>query len=210
MLRRKLLFSFAALFMVASLSAPTLANNSSLLAGVEYKKIPKEQSIAPFKSKVVEVFLYTCPSCYNLEPSLHKWLETKPKNVEFELMPAIFNKPKFVFLGKAFYTLKELGILDKAHKAYFDAIHRDSKHMHSVEELAEFFTQYGADKATFIATFNSFKVDQLVRKARQLTLDYGVEGVPSIIVNGKYRTDVPMAGSPEELWEVVNKLTKIN
>ncbi len=210
MLRRKLLSSFAGLFIAASLSTSAFADNSGLLAGVEYKKVYKEQSIAPFKMKVVEVFLYTCPSCYHLEPSLNKWLETKPKNIEFELMPAIFNKPEFVFLGKVFYTLKELGILDKAHKAYFDAIHRDNKHMRSVEELAEFFTQFGADKAKFIATFNSFKVDQLVRKARKLTQEYGIEGVPSIIVNGKYRTDVPMAGSPEELWEVVNKLTKMN
>ncbi|MCF6229720.1 MAG: thiol:disulfide interchange protein DsbA/DsbL [Gammaproteobacteria bacterium] len=208
MLRRKLLSSFAGLFIVATLSTSTLADNSSLLAGVEYKKVNKEQSIAPFKMKVVEVFLYTCPACYHLEPSLEKWLDTKPKNVEFELMPAIFDKPKFVFLGKAFYTLKELGILDKAHKAYFEVIHRDNKHMHTVEELAKFFSQFGVKESDFIATFNSFKVDQLVRKARQLTNEYGVEGVPSIIVNGKYKTDVPMAGSPEELWEVVDKLIK--
>ena len=208
MLRRKLLSSFAGLFIAAAFSTSALANNSGLLSGVEYKNVPKEQSIAPFKSKVVEIFLYTCPSCYNLEPSLEKWLSTKPKHVEFELMPAIFNKPKFVFLGKAFYTLKELGILDKAHKAYFEAIHRDNKHMHTVEELAKFFSQFGVKESDFIATFNSFKVDQLVRKARQLTNEYGVEGVPSIVVNGKYRTDVPMSGSPEELWEVVDKLIK--
>ncbi len=209
MLRRKLLSSFAGLFIAATLSTSALADNSGLLAGVEYKKVNKEQSIAPFKMKVVEVFLYTCPSCYHLEPSLEKWLETKPKNVEFELMPAIFNKPKFVFLGKVFYTLKELGILDKGHKAYFEAIHRDNRQIYTVEALADFFSQYGADKAKFIATFNSFKVDQQVRKARQLTVDYGIEGVPTIVVNGKYRTDVPMAGSPDELWEVVNKLTKM-
>ena len=208
MLRRKLLSSFAGLLIAAAFSTSALASNSGLLTGVEYKKVPKEQSIAPFKSKVVEVFLYTCPSCYNLEPSLEKWLSTKPNHIEFELMPAIFNKPKFVFLGKAFYTLKELGILDKAHKAYFKTIHDDNKHMHTVEELAKFFSQFGVKEADFIATFNSFKVDQLVRKARQLTQEYGIEGVPSIVVNGKYRTDVPMSGSPEELWEVVDKLTK--
>ncbi len=208
MLRRKLLSSFAGLLIAAAFSTNALANNSGLLAGVEYKKVPKEQSIAPFKSKVVEVFLYTCPSCYNLEPSLEKWLSTKPNHVEFELMPAIFNRPKFIFLGKTFYTLKELGILDKGHKAYFEAIHRDNKQIYSVEELAKFFSQFGVKESDFIATFNSFKVDQLVRKARQLTQAYGVEGVPSIIVNGKYRTDVPMSGSPEELWEVVNKLIK--
>ncbi len=208
MLRRKLLSSFAGLFIAASFSTNALASDSGLLVGVEYKKIPKEQSIAPFKSKVVEVFLYTCPSCYNLEPSLEKWLSTKPKHVEFELMPAIFNRPKFIFLGKTFYTLKELGILDKAHKAYFKAIHDDNKQMYTPEELAKFFSQFGVTESNFIATFNSFKVDQLVRKARQLTQEYGVEGVPSIVVNGKYRTDVPMSGSPEELWEVVDKLIK--
>jgi len=210
MLRRKLLSSFAALIMSAGLSGTALAND--LMAGVEYKKIPKEQSIAPAKMKVVEVFGYTCPHCYNLEPSLHQWLKNKPKNVVFERMPVIFDNPNWVFLGKVFYTLEELGLFKKnadAHEGYFHAIHRDNKQLHSVEALAKFFTKYGADEKKFIATFNSFKVDQLTRKAHQLTRDYGIEGVPTIIVNGKYKTDVPMTGGPEELWEVVDKLTKV-
>ncbi|GKT11447.1 MAG: protein dithiol oxidoreductase (disulfide-forming) [Thiomicrorhabdus sp.] len=207
MLRRKLLSSLAALFIVGSLSATAMAD-TGLMAGVEYKKIAKEQSIAPAKMKVVEVFGYTCPHCYNLEPSLNKWLKTKPKNIVFERMPVIFNNPQWIFLGKAFYTLQELGILDQAHEAYFHSIHRDKSRMQTVEELAEFFVQYGANKDKFIATFNSFKVDQLTRRARQMTRDYGIEGVPTIIVNGKYRTDVPMAGGHEELWDVVNRLTK--
>lgn len=157
MLRRKLLSSFAALFITTSLSGVALADNSGLMAGVEYKKIPKEQSIAPHKMKVVQVFGYTCPHCYNLEPSLHKWLKEKPENVTFELMPVIFNNPNWIFLGKTFYTLQELDILDKAHEAYYHAIHRDKKNMHSVEELAEFFAQFGPTKDEFIATFNSFK-----------------------------------------------------
>ena len=206
MLRRKLILSFASLIMAAGLSGAAQA--SDLMAGVEYKKIPKEQSIAPAKMKVVEVFGYTCPHCYNLEPSLNKWLKNKSKNVTFERMPVIFNNPNWIFLGKAFYTLQELGILDQAHEAYFHAIHRDKKQIRSVEELAEFFTKYGANKDKFIATFNSFKVDQLTRRAHQMTRDYGIEGVPAIIVNGKYRTDVPMAGGHEELWDVVDKLTK--
>lgn len=206
MLRRKFFSSVAALFLAGGLSAVAIADD--LMPGVEYKKIPKEQSIAPAKMKVVEVFGYTCPHCYNLEPSLHEWLKTKPKNVVFERMPVIFNNPNWIFLGKVYYTLEELGILDKAHEAYFHAIHRDKLQMYTVEQLAAFFVKYGAKEAEFIATFNSFKVDQLTRKAHRLTREYGIEGVPAIIVNGKYRTDVPMAGGHEELWEVVDKLTK--
>jgi thiol:disulfide interchange protein DsbA len=54
--------------------------------------------------------------------------------------------------------------------------------------------------------FNSFQVNSAIAKAKQKTQDYGIDGVPAVIVNGKYLTDVPMASSREGLWKVVNTL----
>ncbi|WP_127469850.1 thiol:disulfide interchange protein DsbA/DsbL [Thiomicrorhabdus aquaedulcis] len=211
MLRRKLLNTLATGvlggLLLFSAGAHAAEKPAELANGVEYKKIPQPQSIAPHSKKVVEVFGYTCPHCYHLEPSVKEWLKTKPADVEFELMPVVFNNPNWIFMAKVFYTAKELGVLDQAHGAFFDALHRDKKDLYSVETIAQFFTQFGVKPEDFTATFKGFKVDQHVRKAQQLTAAYGVEGVPAVIVNGKYLTDVPMAGNKAAMWNVVNQLT---
>lgn len=208
MLRRKLLTSLATLVMASGLSLSAFsAESGTLIQGVEYKQIPSPQNIAPHTKTVVEVFGYTCPHCYNLEPSVKKWLKNKPADVNFERMPVVFNNPNWIFMAKVFYTAQELGVLEQSHGAFFDGLHRDKKELYTVEKIAEFFTQFDIKEADFITTFKGFKVDQLVRKAQRLTRDYGVEGVPAIIVNGKYLTDVPMAGSREKLWQAVDILT---
>ena len=48
-----------------------------------------------------------------------------------------------------------------------------------------------------------------VRRAAELERRYGIDGVPTIIVNGKYRTSVGQAGSKERLIEVINYLVKL-
>ena len=179
-----------------------------LMEGTEYKRTPQLQSIAPYKKKVVEVFGYTCPHCYHLEPSIHEWLKTKPNDVHFERMPVVFNHPNWIFMARVYYTAVELGVIEQSHNAFFDGLHRDKKELFTVEKIAEFFTQFGVKEDDFIKTFKSFQVEQHLRKAAKLTKDYGVECVPAIIVNGKYLTDVPMAGSREKLWKVVDQLTE--
>jgi thiol:disulfide interchange protein DsbA len=209
MLRRKLLVSFATLLLTSGLSfSVQAAENGALMQGVEYKQIPTPQAIMPYTKNVVEVFGYGCPHCYRLEPSVNAWLKGKSADVHFERMPVVFNNPNWIFMAKVFYTAQELGVLDQSHTAFFQALHRDKKELFTVEKVAAFFTQFGVKKADFIATFKGFKVDQLVRKAQKLTRAYGVEGVPAVIVNGKYLTDVPMAGSRDELWQTVNRLTE--
>lgn len=209
MLRRILLSSLATLVIASAFSSATYAaSESGPMQGVEYKKIPKPQATAPYTNTVVEVFGYSCPHCYHLEPSVKAWLKTKADNVHFERMPVVFNNPNWIFMAKVFYTAKELGVLDQSHSAFFDALHKDKKPLFTVEKIADFFTQFGVKPSDFIATFKGFKVDQLVRKAHQLTRDYGVEGVPAIIVNGQYITDVPMAGSRQKLWQTVDALTQ--
>ncbi|QKI88087.1 thiol:disulfide interchange protein DsbA/DsbL [Thiomicrorhabdus xiamenensis] len=192
-----------------ALLAPNSWAQTELMTGVHYKVLKKPQPIAPAKKKVVEVFGYGCPHCYHLEDSLNEWLKNKPEDVEFERMPVVFNNPNWIFMARVFYTAQELGILEQSHEAFFHAIHRDRKPLFSVDALADFYTQFGVEKQKFIDTYTGFSVDQKIRQAGKLTRDYEVEGVPALIVNGKYLTDVPMAGSRKELWQVVDQLVEM-
>ncbi len=208
MLRRTWFKTLAASALLSLFStAPASAEGFGFVEGVEYKKVAQTQSIAPHTKKVTEVFYYGCSHCYQLEPSLHEWLKTKPADIHFEQVPAVLNNPNWIFMGKVYYTAKELGVLEQAHLPFFTALHRDKKPLFSVEAIAKFFTQFGVKEADFISTFKSFKVDQKVRQAMRITQSFGIDGVPAIIVNGKYITDVPMASSKDRMWEVVNHLS---
>lgn len=186
----------------------TAQEEFEFVEGVEYKKIPHAQSIAPHQKQVTEVFYYGCPHCFHLEPSIHEWLKTKPEDVYFEQVPAVLNNPNWIFMGKVFFTAKELGVEKQSHMPFFTALHEEKKPLFTVEAIAEFFTQFGVKADDFKATFNSFKVDQLVRNAMQKTKEYGIEGVPAVIVNGRYLTDVPMAQGKDRMWKLVNELTE--
>ncbi len=198
--RRALLSLMAATS--AAVTLPALAEDPYML-GVEYKKVPTPH---PKKKTVTEFFFYGCPHCWHLEPSIEKWLKTKPKDVTFERVPAVLNSPAWIFFARAFYTAKNLGVLEQSHRALFDALHKDRLKLFTVEKLAAWYSQFGVDPKQFEAMFKSFKVDTQVQEAAKLTRDMGIDGVPAIVVNGTWLTDVTMAGSRDKLWQVVNWL----
>jgi len=175
--------------------------------GIEYKDVspPVANQIDNKHIEVVELFWYGCPHCFHFEPYLLRWLKTKPKDVNFVRVPAVFN-PSWKLSARAYYTAEMLGVLDKIHEPMFNAIHIKGEKLATADELADFFARHGVKKRAFYEAFNSFAVDTKVRRAVDLTQRYGIDGVPSMIVNGKYRTSGTQAGSLENMLQVVNFL----
>jgi thiol:disulfide interchange protein DsbA len=48
-----------------------------------------------------------------------------------------------------------------------------------------------------------------MRQATATAARYGVSGVPAIIVNGKYKTNGPLAGSQEKMIDITNQLIQL-
>jgi thiol:disulfide interchange protein DsbA len=158
------------------------------------------------KVKVVELFWYGCPHCFQFDPTLHAWLKSKPANVEFERIPAIFNNPTWELHARAYYAADVMGVLDKIHEPLFDAMHVKKQRLNSKEELRAFFVSRSVDGGEFDATFDSFAVSALVRQAAVLTKQYNIDGVPAMAVQGKYRVGGRMAGSYENMMRIVDFL----
>ena len=198
--------SLTLIMMLAFLSTASARNYDE---GIEYQRLkePVPTQVGPGKVEVVELFWYGCPHCFRLEPDLSKWLKSKPKNVEFIRIPAVFNKT-WALHAKAYYTADFLGIMDKFHKLFFDAIHLKKQPMNTVAEVKKFFLQQGVSEKDFTNVFNSFGVDAKVRRAKELSREYGISGVPALVVNGKYLTDGPMAGGRRGMIDVLNYLIK--
>jgi thiol:disulfide interchange protein DsbA len=170
--------------------------------------IPPQPTTAPKgKVEVVEMFWYGCPHCNALEPYVNRWLKHKPANVDFVRIPAVF-QPAWEFHARAYYTAQILGVLDKIHSAMFEAIHQQRRRLNTEQELMEFFAEHGVKKEDFKRVFHSFAVEAKVRRARDLSHRYGIDGVPSLIVNGKYRTGARLAGGQANIFKVVNFLVE--
>ncbi|MGY6277443.1 thiol:disulfide interchange protein DsbA/DsbL [Methylomonas sp. MgM2] len=173
-----------------------------------YEAITPPQPVQnPNKVEVIEFFWYGCPHCYSLEPSMVDWLKNKPENVEFIRQPAVFSD-LWAKHAKAFFTAEALGVSDKVHADFFDAIQNKQQKLTSEDDLAKFFAAHGVKDEDFRAAYNSFFVDAKLRQAETMGPRYGITGVPAIIVNGKYRVTATTAKSQDNMIKVTNDLIR--
>lgn len=157
------------------------------------------------KIEIIEFFWYGCPHCYSLEPLVTKWLKTLPDNVEFIRQPTIFNS-LWGKHAKAYYVAEALGIADKVHADFFDAIQNKKQKLTSEDDLAKFFVAHGVEETEFRSVFNSFLVDAKLRQAKSMARRYGITGVPAFIINGKYKTNGPLSKSHDNMFNVIDQL----
>lgn len=176
---------------------------------IHYEKIePQIETTNKNKIEVIELFWYGCPHCHNLEPYVTRWLKHKSKDIEFIRIPAIF-RPGWEVYARAFYTAESLGIVDRFHPAIFGAIHGEKRKISTEKSFTAFFAELGIVDKRFVKVFRSLEIGKKVKKARELTLRYGIRGVPAIIINGEYRTGKRLVTNGTELFEVVNYLTSL-
>ena len=103
-------------------------------------------------------------------------------------------------------ALETMGKLQALHKPLFDAIHRDRKPLVNENAIAQFVASQGASADAFRQAYNSPAVDSKVERAKKLSRAYGISGVPSVIIAGKYRSSGSAAGSYGELLKVIDFL----
>ncbi len=193
----------------ALLALLVTANSSAqeFIAGQHYQEVKPAvaTSAGEGKVEVLELFWYGCPHCYAFEPQLAEWAKNKPDYVEFVRVPAVFAH-NWEIHARAYYAAQQLGVLEKIHQALFDAIHKQGRKVFTEEELTQFFVDQGVEAAAFTKAYNSFDVDTKTRHAIALTREYGITGVPALIVNGKYRSSAQEAGDFTTLLKLVDFL----
>ncbi len=164
------------------------------------------------KIEVAEVFMYSCPHCYDLEAYLNSWEEDKSPNVRFVRIPAVFNSLAQLH-AQLYYTevfLTKSGKLKDPvafRNMVFDEFHNRANRLTSEAAIQRLFVRAGVSEEDFSRTWKSFEVDQALRMAADLARRYNIMSVPAMIVNGKYRTDKAMAGSYPKLIELIDELT---
>ncbi len=202
----------AALERIAAMPSDEQLPDGRWKSGVNYDVIsPAEPTSAPpGKVEVMEVFWLGCPHCYAFEPYVRAWLKSKPSYIEFVRVPVMWGPPHRLH-AQLYYTLEALGRDDLVEKA-FDAIHQENNPLLGETEEESFQTQLewaqaqGISPDAFRKAYNSFGVTTSLQHAQEVTDRYRVEGVPEVIIAGKYATDAGKAGGHEELIQLMDDL----
>lgn len=200
------------IIMAGLLLAPLLLASFGATAQIQFIEGKHYQLITPPQPtsnadtvEVIEVFSYACPHCATFQPAINGWHQGIGEGVEFSRIAAVFNASWEPY-ARAYYTADALGILDASHQAMFDKLHKERKRFRSMDDIAEFFSGYGVSKDDFLKASKSFAIDTKLRRGVAMSHRYGVDGTPSVIVNGKYRTSVSMVGSTDGLITLLNQL----
>jgi protein dithiol oxidoreductase (disulfide-forming) len=219
----------AAVWLLAMLAVPgaaaATANREpvSWTEGQHYFLITPAQptSVPKGKIEVTEVFSYGCPACNHFVPVMRKLRQSLPANAVVNFMPAGFNAAEgWPMFQRAYLTAQMLGIADKTHEAMFEAVWTTRElaivdestgqlkaHLPTIEDAAQFYNRTsGVSAADFIDAARSMGAETRIGQADGMLMRYRVSATPTMIINGKYRLDVPSAGGPDQLIELVKYL----
>jgi thiol:disulfide interchange protein DsbA len=166
----------------------TMAQQDIYQQGVHYFKIA--QTPAQTGSDVIEVteiFSYACSHCNTFEPYMQSWNKSKPENVKLTRIPVVFGRKSWELIARGYIAAEMMGIVEESHIAMMDAVWKQGKQFRSMEELADFYSGFGVERSAFIAHFQSFAADSLLRKSQRDVQLFGITGTPSLVVNRKYR-----------------------
>jgi len=199
---RKLIMS--AVLLGASLLVGSTVFAQEAIEGRNFVALSSPVPVAqPEKIEVIALFWYGCPHCYQLESTLNPWSATLAEDVNFIRMPAMFGGI-WNLHGQLFYTLKTMQADENIHQRIFDTLHNSNRKLSSLNEITDFIVEQGVDKELFTKTWSSFSVKSQMEKAKKQAMAYQISGVPAIVINGKYRFDIGMAGGLQETVDVAD------
>ncbi|BAN36812.1 thiol:disulfide interchange protein DsbA [Sulfuricella denitrificans skB26] len=199
---------FLRIFLAIALSLVGFTAAADLRPGKEYELLSPPQAVETGKKiEVLEIFSYACSHCFDLEADISKWAKQLPNDVEFRRLPAIF-RADWTPLAKVFYTFEAMGLTERLNGEFFNAIHVRHTRFADDNAIFDWVEKQGIPRKSFIDNYSSFSTQSKTLRAKQLTQAYGISGVPTVIVDGKYRTSVSNTGSHAGLMSALDQLIK--
>src|SRR4051812_29538355 len=170
----------------------------------DYREIKQQPIETGDKIEVIDFFFYGCQYCNELLPRLERWRKTKPADVEYRHIPVV-RHDSWVPLAKTYFTLETMGELDRLHTAVFRSYHVEDLYMSQEKVISEWADKNGLDREKFMSIYRSDETRQKVERARKQTIDYDIQGTPSLVVDGHLLTD----GSSPKTIDILDRMIRI-
>jgi thiol:disulfide interchange protein DsbA len=157
--------------------------------------------------EVLEFFYYGCPVCYEAQPHIARWLLKTGPGVVILRVPAAFTESSESF-ARTFYTLGAMNQIARLHWPIYDNHHFDGKELNEEKNITAWVAANGVDAKRFTELWHSEEIKAQVEAAKKALDTYGVKGVPSFIIDGKYLTSARLAGSVPHMMQAVDYLVE--
>ena len=137
-------------------------------------------------------------------PRLERWRRNMPADVVMRHIPVV-RHDSWVPLAKTYFTLEAMGEVERLHPAVFHSYHVEDLYMSQEKVIAEWAGKQGLDREKFMAIYRSDETRQKVERARKQTMQYEIQGTPSLVVDGRFLTD----GASAKTIEILDRMVRI-
>ena len=176
-----------ALLAVACVAGAAHAQDIRARQNIEYRLIAPQPVETGERIEVIDFFWYGCPYCNELQPALERWIRRKPADVALRRIPAIL-RDSWAPHARIFYTLEELGEVERLHLKIYESYHVERLHMSKPDVMVEWAAKNGIDRKRWLQAYSSPAVDAKVQRAKELSAAYTVQVTPTLVVDGRYLT----------------------
>ena len=184
----------------ACVTVPALAQGRN----DDYREIPQQPIETGEKIEVIDFFFYGCQYCNELLPRLERWRRGKPADVVYRHIPVV-RHDSWMPLAKTYFTLEAMGEVERLHPAVFHSYHVEDLYMSQEKVISEWAAKHGLDREKFMAIYRSDDTRQKVERARKQTVEYDIQGTPSLVVDGRFLTD----GASPKTIDVLDRMVRI-
>jgi len=198
----------SAIMASAGASLPAFSSEQTYKEGVHYLNTGDKRTEKP---EVKEYFSLFCPHCFSLEPHLKKVKEGLGDAVLFKRSHVNFmglSKPVQNDLTISYIHASEQGKGDAFVDFMFNRIHREGKSVKSRVEVENSLSEFGYSKDEIASIFNSGALrmkQSMVEKRQDILVSKKIlDGVPSLIVNGKYKIEFNKLSKTATLEDLEN------
>jgi thiol:disulfide interchange protein DsbA len=160
----------------------------------------------PAKIVVTEFFSYACPHCAQFAGPLRGWEEKLPGDVMLDRVAVAVGRQLWILPAQVYYALRSVNKAQELDAAVFAAIHVDHVDFSTARQVVEWAAGQGVDRGRFEAALNAFSVKSFVTRGDQQAAAARITGVPTLVVDGRYRVEIDTARDVAPQLAVVDAL----
>lgn len=166
------------------------------------------------KPVVKEYFSFWCPACFQYESLVAQFKANLPEGTKFTKVHVNFmgfaSRDTQDAVTKAMMVGRAMKDELKYNTAIFNYIHRQRAVISSFDDVRRVFVVNGADAEQFDKLAQSFSINSLVKRNNKNIDEFRqfLGGVPTFIVNDKYKVKFTNDMSTDDMINLVVWLTK--
>jgi len=185
---------------------PLAVHASEYQEGTNYEVIKQNATETP---EVAEYFSFYCGHCYAFETIMSDLKSNLPEGVTFKKNHVdFFGREMGPLLTNAYAAAQSLQIEDKISALIFAQIQKQRSPINGEEGILKIFEEAGVPREEAENALQSFYVKGTASQMKRDTEVFNIRGVPTVIVNGKYKINRGSVKSEDDFIALVNYLTQ--